>query len=137
MRWGTEPQALKAKWKNYKNQVKAILHHEDFISGLSRQKPLASACQKPSRTKSPRPKFKIPEEKIQTCLIFVALRGGINTGKSDSAIDYGKRDVFGTFEEHLQKVLEWKKDPEIFIKELLEQPTQDTLHEAIKNKLAN
>ena len=77
----------------------------------------------------------IPEEKIQTCLIFVALRGGINTGKSESAIDYGKRDVFGTFEEHLQKVLEWKKDPEIFIKELLEQPTQDTLHEAIKEKL--
>jgi len=79
----------------------------------------------------------IPEEKIQTCLIFVDLRGGINTGKSESAIDYGKRDVFGTFEEHLQKVLEWKKDPEIFIKELLEQPTQDTLHEAIKDKLAN
>ena len=26
----------------------------------------------------------IPEEKIQTCLIFVALRGGVNTGKSDS-----------------------------------------------------
>ena len=69
-------------------------------------------------------------------VIFVDLRGGINTGKSESAIDYGKRDVFGTFEEHLQKVLEWKKDPEIFIKELLEQPTQDTLHEAIKEKLA-
>jgi len=78
----------------------------------------------------------IPEEKIQTCLIFVALRGAINTGKSDSSVDFGKRDVFGTFEEHLQKVLEWKKDPEIFIKELLEQPTQDTLHGAIKNKLA-
>ena len=30
---------------------------------------------------------------------------------------------------------EIKKDPEIFIKELLEQPTQDTLHETIKDKL--
>ena len=79
----------------------------------------------------------IPEEKIQTCLIFVALRGGVNTGKSDSAIDYGKRDVFGTFEEHLQKVLEWKKNPDEFIKELIEQPTQDSLHEAIKEKLAD
>ena len=78
----------------------------------------------------------IPEEKIQTCLIFVALRGGVNTGKSDSAIDYGKRDVFGTFEKHLQKVLEWKKNPDEFIKELIEQPTQDSLHEAIKEKLA-
>ena len=79
----------------------------------------------------------IPEEKIQTCLIFVALRGGVNTGKSDSAIDYGKRDVFGTFEKHLQKVLEWKKNPDEFIKELIEQPTQDSLHEAIKEKLAD
>lgn len=79
----------------------------------------------------------IPEEKIQTCLIFVDLKGGINTGKSDSAIDYGKRDVFGTFEEHLQKVLEWKKNPDEFIKELIEQPTQDSLHEAIKEKLAD
>jgi len=79
----------------------------------------------------------IPEEKIQTCLIFVDLRGGINTGKSDSAIDYGKRNVYGTFEEHLQKVLEWKKNPDEFIKELIEQPTQDSLHEAIKEKLAD
>ena len=79
----------------------------------------------------------LEEEKIQTCLIFVDLRGGINTGKSDSAIDYGKRDVFGTFEEHLQKVLEWKKNPDEFIKELIEQPTQDSLHEAIKEKLAD
>ena len=79
----------------------------------------------------------IPEEKIQTCLIFVDLRGGINTGKSDSAIDYGKRNVYGTFEEHLQKVLEWKKNPDEFIKELIEQSTQDSLHEAIKEKLAD
>ena len=77
----------------------------------------------------------IPEEKIETCIIFVALRGGINTGKSDSGVDFGKRNVFGTFEQHLQKVLEWKKDPEIFISELLEQQTQDSLHEAIKEKL--
>ena len=77
----------------------------------------------------------VPEEKIETCIIFVALRGGVNTGKSDSAIDYGKRDVFGTFEEHLQKVLEWKKNPDEFIKELIEQPTQDSLHEAIKDCL--
>jgi hypothetical protein len=29
--------------------------------------------------------------------IFVALRGGINTGKSSSSAEYGTRDVFGTF----------------------------------------
>jgi len=79
----------------------------------------------------------IPEEKIQTCLIFVALRGGVNTGKSDSSIDFGRRNVYITFEEHLQTVLEWKKNPDEFIKELIEQPTQDSLHEAIKEKLAD
>ena len=57
---------------------------------------------------------------------------------SDSLIKSIKDSDFSprNLEEHLQKVLEWKKDPEIFIKELLEQPTQDTLHEAIKDKLA-
>ena len=79
----------------------------------------------------------IPEEKIETCIIFVRLRGGINTGKSDSAIDYGKRNVYGTFDGHLQKVLEWKKNPDTFIEELIEQPTQDTLHGAIKDKLVD
>ena len=78
-----------------------------------------------------------PREKIETCIIFVALRGGINTGKSDSSIDFGRRNVYGTFEEHLQTVLEWKKNPNEFIKELIEQPTQDSLHEAIKEKLVN
>ena len=78
----------------------------------------------------------IPEEKIETCIIFVALRGGINTGKSDSGVDFGRRNVYGTFEHHLQTVLEWKKNPDEFIKELIEQPTQDSLHEAIKEKLA-
>ena len=79
----------------------------------------------------------VPEEKIETCIIFVALRGGINTGKSDSSIDIGRRDVYGTFEGHLQTVLEWKKNPDEFIKELIEYPTQDSLHEAIKEKLAD
>ena len=78
----------------------------------------------------------VPEEKIETCVIFVALRGGINTGKSDSGIDYGKRNVYGTFDGHLQKVLGWKKDPNSFIQELVELPTVDTLHGAIKDKLS-
>ena len=80
---------------------------------------------------------KTTREKIETCIIFVALRGGINTGKSDSSIDFGRRNVYGTFEVHLQTVLEWKKNPDEFIKELIEYPTQDSLHEAIKEKLVN
>ena len=77
----------------------------------------------------------VPEEKIKTCVIFVALRGGINTGKSSSSTEYGTRDVFGTFEGHLQKVLAWKENPDEFIQELVDLDTRDSLHDVIKEKL--
>jgi DNA helicase-2/ATP-dependent DNA helicase PcrA len=77
----------------------------------------------------------VPEEKIKTCVIFVALRGGINTGKSSSSAEYGTRDVFGTFEGHLQKVLAWKENPDEFIQELVDKDTRDSLHGVIKEKL--
>ena len=61
---------------------------------------------------------KIPEDEITTCVIFVALRGGINTGKFDQSTHIGTKDaqVFKTFDAHLQTVLEWRKDPAKFIK---------------------
>jgi DNA helicase-2/ATP-dependent DNA helicase PcrA len=82
---------------------------------------------------------KIPEDKITTCLIYVALRGGVNTGRFGKNTYFGDKDakVFKTFEKHLQIVLGWKKDPAKFIKELLERPTTDPLLVAIKDKLAN
>ena len=81
--------------------------------------------------------YNIPPEKITTCIVFVALRGSINIGKFDSKIEFSTRDsVFATFEEHLQHVLEWKKDPKKFIKELLEQEDQELLHQIIKEKLS-
>jgi len=49
--------------------------------------------------------------------IFVALRGVINTDKSRSSAEYGTRDVFGTFEGQIQKVLAWKENPHEFIQE--------------------
>ena len=80
----------------------------------------------------------IPEEKIKACVIFVALRGGINTGKFEKKIEFVTKDrPFGTFEGHLQTVLEWRKDPAKFIKELVEQPDQGELHRIIKEKLAH
>ena len=57
----------------------------------------------------------IAEDQISTCVVFVALRDNINTGKFTSEISRGTRDVFPTFEKHLQKVIEWKKDPDNFI----------------------
>ena len=78
----------------------------------------------------------IPEEKIKACVIFVALRGGINTGKYEKKIEFADRvKPFATFEEHLKGVLEWKKDPAKFIKELIEKSDEDELHKIIKEKL--
>ncbi|MBT4327151.1 MAG: hypothetical protein HOD60_09655, partial [Candidatus Nitrosopelagicus sp.] len=53
----------------------------------------------------------------------------------EKKIDMVTRDTYSTFNDYLQKVLEWKKDPAIFIKELVEQSSQDQLHETIKEKL--
>ena len=51
--------------------------------------------------------------------------------------NHGTRDVFATFEGHLQKVLAWKENPDEFIQELVDQDTRDTLHGAIKEKFLN
>ena len=77
----------------------------------------------------------IPEDQISTCIVFVALRGGINTGKFDWSIETEKKNAFPTFLKHLQVVLEWKKDPNKFIQNLLEKPSDDPLYLAIKEKL--
>ena len=77
----------------------------------------------------------IPEEQISTYVMFVSLRDNINTGKFGTEISKGTRDVFPTFEKHLQKVLGWKKDPQTFIAELLEEKNDESLYLAIKEKL--
>ena len=66
---------------------------------------------------------------------FCCVMRGIDTGKSSSSAEYGTRDVFATFEGHLQKVLAWKENPDEFIQELVEQDTRDSLHQVIKDKL--
>ena len=80
---------------------------------------------------------KVPEEKITTCVIFVALRGVISTGKFDRETSKGTRNVFPTFERHLNKVLDWRKDPESFIKKLLEEKNEEELFLAVKEKLTD
>ncbi len=77
----------------------------------------------------------IPEENISTYVIFVSLRDNINTGKFETEISKGTRDVFSTFEKHLQKVIEWKKDPNKFIAALLEEKNDEPLYLAVKEKL--
>ena len=82
----------------------------------------------------------IPEDEITTCVIFIALRERINTGKFERSIDIGTRNPFPTFEKHLQKILGWRKDPNTFIEDLLDpllHKETDELFLAIKEKLAN
>ena len=52
---------------------------------------------------------------------FCRIKGGINTGKSSSSIEYGRRGVFASFEGHIQKSLAWEENPDEFIQELVEQ----------------
>ena len=82
----------------------------------------------------------IPEDKITTCVIFVAKRERINTGKFERSIAIGDRNPFPTFEKHLQKILGWRKDPNTFIEDLLDpllHKETDELFLAIKEKLAD
>jgi DNA helicase-2/ATP-dependent DNA helicase PcrA len=80
---------------------------------------------------------KIPVDEITTCVIFVSLRGGINTGRFGRSAHIGGRDaqVFKTFEKHLQKVLEWRQDPKKFIKEFLELQENHPLILILQHKL--
>lgn len=78
---------------------------------------------------------KIPENKIKTFVVYVSLRGSINTGRFDWSIEKESRNPYQTFEKHLQTILEWKKDPKTFIKDLLEKPVDDVLYEVIVEKL--
>lgn len=77
----------------------------------------------------------IPEDKIKIFVVFVALRGGINTGKFDWAIEKENRNAFPTFEKHLRTVLAWKQDPKKFIQDLLDNPVDDLLYQTVKEKL--
>jgi len=80
----------------------------------------------------------IPEDKITIFVIYLALRGGVNTGRFDKLLEKEKRSGFATFEEHLRKVLEWREDPQKFIQDLLDKPhDDDLLYLAIKEKLSH
>ena len=84
---------------------------------------------------------KISEDKIETCLIFVALRGGINTGAFGTDFVMGQRSgAYSTFDRHLQKILAWRAKPDEFLKELVQEPNNtrnQALQGIIKDKLAN
>ena len=77
----------------------------------------------------------IAEDKIKVFVVFVSIRGGINTGRFDWAIEKENKNAFPTFEKHLRTVLGWKQDPKKFIQDLLDNPKDNLLYETIREKL--
>ena len=61
----------------------------------------------------------IPEDEIKTCVIYIALRGNIETGKYDGEKQIGTRNVFSTVERHFEKILGWRADPGKFIDDFI------------------
>ena len=83
----------------------------------------------------------IPEDKIETCLIFVKLTGSVNTGKFGKQIEMGHGGgVYSTFERHVQKNLAWRDKPDEFMKELVQEPNKpenQPLQQIFKDKLTS
>ena len=77
----------------------------------------------------------IEEEKIDAVVVFVSIKGSINTGKYDSEISESTKNTYPTFERHMQKVLEWKADYKKFIDDLLQTKSDELLYQVIFNKL--
>lgn len=63
----------------------------------------------------------IPEDEIDTYIIFASMTGSINTGRNDYEVSKTKRDAYPRFERDLRKVLEWKQDSGRFVDDLLEE----------------
>ena len=83
----------------------------------------------------------IPEDKIETCLIFVKLTGSIHTGKFGKQIEMGHGGgVYSTFERHVQKNLAWRDKPDEFMKDLVQEPNKpenQPLQQIFKDKLTS
>ena len=75
----------------------------------------------------------IAPEKIKVAVGFVGLRGRINMGRVDSDLDDSqpKGKVFETFEKHANVVLNWKKEPELLLKDLVETENDEVLWRSI------
>ena len=71
--------------------------------------------------------------RIKVMIGFIGLREVINDGKVYSTIDDAqpKKNVFETLQEHFQKFLEWKANPDSFLEELSQTKASDPLVRAI------
>ena len=65
----------------------------------------------------------LDKNSVDVGIAFVGLRPSINTGFVDFQLDLRKpaKNVYNTFLKRVKKILEWKNDPDLFLKELSEE----------------
>ena len=65
----------------------------------------------------------IEKEAVDVAIAFIGLRPSVNTGFVNCELDLKKpgKNVFHTFLKRVNKIIEWKKDPDLFLKELSEE----------------
>jgi len=80
----------------------------------------------------------IKESEISVALGFVGLRGKINTGRIDWELDDAdpKRNQIETFEKHLARYVNYMKDPESFVKDLLAAKETEPFYQRISEALS-
>lgn len=78
-------------------------------------------------------KKNISLDKIKVAIGFIGLRRTINTGKIESMFDDKQptKSAFDTFTKKVNKILEWKKNPESFLTDLMEKEINDDLWKAV------
>ena len=66
---------------------------------------------------------KIEREAVEVGIAFIGLRPSVNTGFVDCELDTKKpgKNVFNTFLKRVNKIIEWKNEPDIFLRELSEE----------------
>ncbi len=80
----------------------------------------------------------ISQSDISIAIGFIGLKGNINTQKLDYRLDLEqeKPQQMKTFEKHLQRFLDYKKDPAIFVSDLKAQKLEDPLYKRIIAQLS-
>jgi DNA helicase-2/ATP-dependent DNA helicase PcrA len=78
-------------------------------------------------------KKNISLDKIKVAICFIGLRRTINTGKIECIFDDKQptKSAFDTFTKKANKILDWKKNPELFFKELIEKEVNEDLWRSV------
>ncbi len=79
----------------------------------------------------------ISENDISIAIGFVGIKGNINTGKLDCMLDLTqeKGQQISTFEKHLERFLSYKRNPELFVEDLLASKNDEPLYGNIARQL--